>query len=628
MDKPLEGVSLSLPALGKGCLSDTAGIFRLSAPPGKYVLKASLLGFKPSEKEVEVAPNASSVVNFELEEDMLHLNAVVVTGSRLAESIQKSLVPISSISRGTFDLTQALNLAEGVNFSPGLRLENNCQNCGFTQLRMLGLSGAYSQILINSRPIFSALAGVYGLEMLPANMIERVEVIRGGGLVMYGSNAIAGTVNIITQEPSSNSFEVSYNQAFTQFQIPDRTVMVNGSWASPELDKGMHFYAYTRDRNPFDANGDGFSEIPILKNTTLGMDAYWNTPGSGKLKIGGFYIQEFRRGGNRFEYAPHQADIAEQLNHRLLGANLSYEKFSSDLKHKWSFYASAQGIERNSYYGGGGRVLNPGDSLLPTDILASNAYGNTQDFTAVSGLQYFFEPNQRLRWLLGGEYQYNSVQDQMPGYKRAISQSAATAGAFTQLQYRPLDKLTLAAGARLDIPSLKGNYDFEVASFQTNLVLIVPVPKLSAMYELTKQIKVRGTYTQGYRAPQTFNEDLHIETVGGAARFIQLLPNLKPERSYSFFTSLQYSQPLGKINFNFLLEGFYTDLHNPFILSAPLELPSGVSVIEKRNGEGAAVKGFNTEVNAAFTAAMAFTTGRHAPKRSVPQRRSNLGTER
>jgi outer membrane receptor for ferrienterochelin and colicins len=525
----------------------------------------------------------------------------VITGSRLEETIQKSLVPISSISRRTFDLTQALNLAEGLNFSPGLRLENNCQNCGFTQLRMLGLNGAYSQILINSRPIFSALAGVYGLEMLPANMIERVEVIRGGGSAMYGSNAIAGIVNIITQEPSSNSFEVGYNQAFTQSHVPDKTVTANGSWVSSELNKGMHFYAYTRDRNPFDANGDGFSEIPILKNTTLGMDAYWNTSGNGKLKIGGFYIQEFRRGGNRFEYAPHQADIAEQLNHRLLGANLSYEKFSANLKHKWSFYASGQRIERNSYYGGGGRILSPSDSLLPSDVLAINAYGNTQDFTAVSGLQYFFEPSRYFRWLLGGEYQYNGVQDQMPGYKRAISQSAATAGAFTQLQYRPLEKLTLAAGARLDITYLKGNYNFEAASFKTTLALIIPVPKLSVMYELTRQIKIRGTYAQGYRAPQAFNEDLHIETVGGAARFIQLPPNLKPERSHSFFTSLLYNQPLGKINFNFLIEGFYTRLHNPFILSAPLELPSGVSVIEKRNGEGAAVKGFNTELNAAFT---------------------------
>lgn len=602
MGNPLEGVSLSLPALGKGCLSDTAGIFRLSAiPPGKYVLKASLFGFKASEKEIEVAVSANSVVNFELEEDILHLNAVVITGSRLEESLQKSLIPISSISRRTFDVTQALNLAEGLNFSPGLRLENNCQNCGFTQLRMLGLGGAYSQILINSRPIFSALAGVYGLEMLPANMIERIEVIRGGGSVMYGPAAIAGTINVITREPSTNSFEVGYNQAFTQFQIPDRTMNLNGSWVSPELNKGVHLYAYTRDRHPFDANGDGFSEIPILKNTTLGLDAFWNTPRNGKLKIGGFYIQEFRRGGNRFEYAPHQADIAEQLNHNLLGSHVSYEKFSANLKHKWTLYASGQWIQRNSYYGGGGRLLNPGDSLLKSDVLALNAYGYTQDVTTVTGLQYFYDPNQRIRLLFGGEYQYNQVEDQMPGYARSIKQNVGALGVFTQLQYRPHEKLTLAAGGRLDILNLKGIYNFGALNFNSSLSLIVPVPKLSIMYDLTKQIKIRGTFAQGYRAPQAFNEDLHIEAVGGAARFTQLAPNLKPERSNSFFTSVQFNKPIGKINFSYLVEGFYTHLDHPFILSAPVELPNGISVIEKRNGGAAVVQGLNTEWNAAFT---------------------------
>jgi outer membrane receptor for ferrienterochelin and colicins len=62
---------------------------------------------------------------------------------------------------------------------------------------MNGMEGPYSQILINSHPIFSGLAGVYGLELIPTNMIERIEVVRGGGSALYGSNAIAGTINII-----------------------------------------------------------------------------------------------------------------------------------------------------------------------------------------------------------------------------------------------------------------------------------------------------------------------------------------------------------------------------------------------------------------------------------------------
>lgn len=87
---------------------------------------------------------------------------------------------------------------------------NNCQNCGFQQVRINGLDGPYTQILIDSRPIFSALAGVYGLEQIPANMIERVEVMRGGGSALFGSSAIAGTINIITKEPVRNSGQLTH----------------------------------------------------------------------------------------------------------------------------------------------------------------------------------------------------------------------------------------------------------------------------------------------------------------------------------------------------------------------------------------------------------------------------------
>lgn len=88
---------------------------------------------------------------------------------------------VNVLDAKVFTTTNAVNLAQGLNFQPGVRVETNCQNCGFQQVRINGLDGPYTQILIDSRPIFSALSGVYGLEQIPANMIERVEVMRGGG---------------------------------------------------------------------------------------------------------------------------------------------------------------------------------------------------------------------------------------------------------------------------------------------------------------------------------------------------------------------------------------------------------------------------------------------------------------
>lgn len=81
-----------------------------------------------------------------------------------------------------FETTNSSTLSQGLNFQPGVRVETNCQNCGFQQVRINGLDGPYTQILIDSRPVFSALSGVYGLEQIPASMIERVEVMRGEAL--------------------------------------------------------------------------------------------------------------------------------------------------------------------------------------------------------------------------------------------------------------------------------------------------------------------------------------------------------------------------------------------------------------------------------------------------------------
>ena len=101
---------------------------------------------------------------------------------------------------------QACNLAEGLSFQSGLRVETNCQTCSYTQLRMNGLPGGYSQILINGRPVFSPLAGLYGMEQIPTNMIDRIEIVRGGGSSLYGSSAVGGVVNVITKLPKKNDY--------------------------------------------------------------------------------------------------------------------------------------------------------------------------------------------------------------------------------------------------------------------------------------------------------------------------------------------------------------------------------------------------------------------------------------
>ncbi|TXB70149.1 TonB-dependent receptor [Phaeodactylibacter luteus] len=609
-DGPLPGASLLITETGQGTTTDTEGYYRLEGlPAGAFSLEATYVGYLSEKRQISLAQGDAQQLDFQLREDVLNLEGIVVSATRSAVPAHKAPVMVNRIDDRIFSQTQSLSISEGLNFSPGLRLENNCQNCGFTQLRMNGLDGPYTQILINSRPVFSALAGVYGLEMLPANMVERVEVVRGGGSALYGGNAIAGTVNIITKDPILNAFEAGTNLALINGEALDRTISANGSIVDEQLSKGLSFYAFNRSREHWDANGDGFSEITQLENTTFGLDAYFNPGEYSKVKASLFHINEFRRGGNGFDLQPHQTDVAEQLGHQILGGSLSYEFFTPDLRHKTAVYASATGVSRNSYYGGGGRILGPGDTLTSSDLLALNAYGQSTDFSLATGVQYGFEPSKSWLFTLGGEYQHNRVKDEMPGYGREIAQQTGALGLYAQSEWRPAPKWAVLLGARFDQVAIDGEYALGPETLANDRSLGVIVPRASILHFLQPGLKLRMSYAQGYRAPQAFDEDLHIETVGGAALFTRLSPDLQPERSNSFNLSLDYTLRQGTTAANFIADGFFTRLDNPFVSSNPTELPSGVAVITKRNGGGATVAGANFESSIDFNGKVGLQLG-------------------
>ena len=240
--------------------------------------------------------------------------------SRNKTNRKESSVIVNTITPKLFATTQSVTLSEGLNFCPGIRIENNCQNCGFSQVRMNGMEGPYSQILINSRPIFSGLAGVYGLELIPSSMIERVEVIRGGGSALYGSNAIAGTINLILKDPINNSYEFGINSGATGVGIDnsgdpalDYSVNFNTSIVSSDNKSGLALFGFYRDREPFDADNDSFSEIASLKNTTIGTRLFHRLDSRSKITVDFFNIKEDRRGGDKHEYPVHEAGIAEAV---------------------------------------------------------------------------------------------------------------------------------------------------------------------------------------------------------------------------------------------------------------------------------------------------------------------------
>ena len=198
--------------------------------------------------------------------DTIRLRQVVVTATQHATPRNEAPTAVGVIDGGQMEAVNAVNLGQALNFSTGLRVENTCQNCGANEVRINGLGQAYSQILIDSRPVNSALAGVYLLDQLPTALIDRVEVLRGGGSALYGSNAIAGVVNVITREPRSNGASVGNTTHLIGGKAWDFSNSFNASVVSDDHSAGIAVFGHNRSRQPYDHNGDGFSSQNVVRN--------------------------------------------------------------------------------------------------------------------------------------------------------------------------------------------------------------------------------------------------------------------------------------------------------------------------------------------------------------------------
>ncbi len=559
-------------------LTDNSGHYVLrDLAPGQHTLEVSLTGYKKQTRKFDIALGQTLEINFKIETDAFLLDQVVVTASKSEQVRRLSPSLVNVVSGKIFDQIGACTLAEGLNFQPGVRVENDCQNCGFTQVRINGLDGHYSQILMNSRPVFSALAGVYGLEHIPANMIERVEVMRGGGSALFGSSAIGGTINIITKDAVVNSASMSHTlSSIGASSALDNNTTFNASIVADNSKAGIFFYGQSRTRDGYDHNDDGFTEVGEIKLQTLGARAFVRPSDITRLTVEYHNTNEFRRGGDQLDIPAHQAMVAEQTDHDIHSAEATFDLWSVDRKDHLAIFGAMQSTERDSYYGS---EMDP------------NAYGHTSDLVVMAGSQwthgidkFLFMPAELIAGL---EYSFNRLHDVTIGYDHDALQRINIYSGYLQNEWRD-DRWGFLVGARLDKHSLVDN--------------AIISPRANLRYNATDKLNFRASYSTGFRAPQAYDEDFHVAIVGGERVVTVLAEDLKEESSNSFSLSADLYHRFGSVQTNLLVEGFYTDLRDVFALrQLDQNDAQGNAVLERYNGSGASVMGVNVEGKAYFS---------------------------
>ncbi|GAB3331112.1 TonB-dependent receptor [Marivirga atlantica] len=567
-----------------GTATDEQGKFIIkNIPADKQTFIVSSVGYKTKEINLDDSVQNNDIL-FVIEAEQMNLNEVVVTGTRTAKRMTDSPVIVNLINKKGLDQVVAVNLSEGLKYQSGLRVETDCQTCNYTQLRINGLQGGYSQILINSRPIFSPLTGLYGLEQIPVNMIERIEVVRGGVSALYGSGAIGGTVNVITRTPKENAFSVSNTFQLIKSETADNIITANATVVDKEGKVGASFFVNNRNRGMYDANGDNFSELPELKDNSFGTNLFYQPTNNQKLSLSLSSIHEYRYGGEMVEESAHLAQQSEERTHDVLMGSLDYQINFNENKNSFVFYYGGQQTDRSHFTG-----VFPDDSTAIADYLADPPYGISDVVTHQGGIQFNHKSEEFFSGdaitTLGVEYVYDDVLDKIDSYNYLIDQTTTDLGLLLQHDWNITNDLNLLSGARLDKHNLVDD--------------VIISPRLSALYKLKENTQFRLGWGTGFRAPQAFDTDLHIAFAGGGISRVSLADELVEERSNSFTASVNYDRATANSIMGFTLEGFYTKLDSAFYLF-PLGEDEFGERFEKRNGPGATVQGITIEARANF----------------------------
>ena len=520
--QPLTSASVYIENSNTGTSTDIEGQFTLSFSNIKNPkLVISFLGYKTQIKKINSESTDLGTIELELEEA---LEEIVVSGTLKAVSKRDSPVPVEVYGQSFFKANPTASIFDALENINGVRSQLNCSICSTGSVNINGQEGSYTMVLIDGFPIVSGLSTVYGFSGIPQALIERIEVIKGPASTLYGSEAVAGVINLITKLPentsklSVDSFfsgwgEVNTDLAY-KYQLSDKTSAI----------LGVNYFNYS---NPIDNNKDGFTDltlqdrISIFNKFTIGN----------KFSIATRFVYEDRWGGQMGWLPKHRG------GEELYGESIFTRRFEFFGKYQFnknlSFQFSFNDHNQNSAYG---KILLKADQTIGFGQMVWNK--NIAKHELLMGLAYrftFYDDNTTATFNDFSSQNMASITH-LPGL---LIQN--------QTQINPYN--TLLLGIRYDHNSIHGNILTPRINYKINNSDKSSILRLSA-----------GT---GYRVAQVFTED-HAALTG--ARKVVFLDDLNPERSWNAnmnFVQKFYLRKGAIIDFDFSL--FTTHFSNKII---------------------------------------------------------------
>jgi outer membrane receptor for ferrienterochelin and colicins len=552
---------------GAGTAADEHGHFALGpVKSGAYRLEFSAVGYKTTQRKVEVNESTIDLV-VELEEDRQSLDAVVITGTMKEVRKLQSPIPVESYAPELFRKNPTPSIFEGLALINGVQPQLNCNVCGAGDIRINGLDGPYTMVLLDGMPIVSSLSTVYGLSGIPNSLVKRIEVVKGPASTLYGSEAVGGVINIITQDAREAASVMTdvFGTSIGELNLDVGVVFRTGKTS---VLTGLNYYTFT---NPRDINNDNFIDAALQNRFSLFNKWNFSTHSSRPSSLAGRLFYEDRWGGER------QWTKQERGSDQVYGESIYTKRFELIGTHplfnsqRLTADYSLNHHHQDSYYG-----------------ITSYQARQVTAFTQVRWQETIGNHDV----LIGLPYRYVFYDDNTPGTSNEQAQNSPAIthlpGVFIQDEIRLHSRLSTLLGLRYDHHNVHGS---------------IVTPRFSIKYSPGKNNVIRFTGGNGFRVVNLFTED-HAALTG--ARQVVIRNDLLPEQSWNLNLNYMHTIPF---HGGFLsLDGsiFYTHFTNR-ILGDFLSDPDKI-IYDNLNGF-AVSEGVSLSVDASFVSGLKFISG-------------------
>ena len=439
--------------------------------------------------------------------DRFQMDEVVVTGTKTEQRLKDTPVITEIITRSEIEATGAENIGEVLEHRVGIVVDRDAHGDG---VQLQGLDSDYILILLDGEPQVGRIAGKLDLARIAVENVERIEIVKGASSALFGSAAMGGVINVITRKASS-SFAAQFTNNFeTHNAIDSRSAI---ELRRDKFDALLTLAA--NRRNPIDLDeSDLTTTIDGYQNWTHSARTEYQLTSKSTLLFSGQYFAQKQEGISETEDVVFDrlGDIGNFSGSVGTGYQLGSRSKLTGKIYTTRYRDESTVIDR-------GTSLTESSNVTVQDLIK----GEAQFDTALGS---------KNQLTVGAELIFENLESQrITGGEKDVT----TDSVFFQNEFRPIANLALVLGGRLDYHS----------EFGTHFS-----PKLSGMYHVTRDVTIRTSFGQGFRAPNF--KDLYLDFSNPTSGY-QVLgnPDLQPESSGSWNLGVEYqfkSVLLGRVH--------------------------------------------------------------------------------